>query len=57
MKIKSPIVTLLVGVLVAAVGLLNIASIVSLVFVVLGILIAVFVGKADGKAWFNRARY
>jgi hypothetical protein len=45
------------GALVAVVGLLNIASIVSLVFVVLGVLIAVFVGKADGKAWFNRARH
>ncbi|MFI9174018.1 hypothetical protein [Streptomyces lincolnensis] len=50
-------VTILVfGILTAVLGIYPF-TLVGIVHLVLGILIAVFAGNANGKAWFNRARY
>ncbi|GGK67603.1 hypothetical protein [Streptomyces flaveus] len=49
-------VTILVfGILTAVLGL--VFTIAGIVHIVLGILIAVYAGNANGKAWFNRPRY
>ncbi|MEU8028289.1 hypothetical protein [Streptomyces sp. NPDC049099] len=50
------ITTLVFGIITAILGLYPFV-IVGLVHTVLAILIACFVGGANGKAWFNRARY
>ncbi|MER6024857.1 hypothetical protein [Streptomyces sp. NPDC001851] len=50
------ITTLVFGIITAVLGLYPFV-IVGLVHTVLAILIACFVGGANGKAWFNRARY
>lgn len=50
------VTTLVFGIITAVLGLYPFV-IVGLVHLVLGILIACFVGGANGKAWFNRARY
>ncbi|MFE1962787.1 hypothetical protein [Streptomyces sp. NPDC059479] len=44
------------GVIVAILGVYPFVGF-GLIYTVLAILIAVFVGKADGAAWFNRPRY
>ncbi|MCD7443920.1 hypothetical protein K4B79_37645 [Streptomyces lincolnensis] len=50
-------VTILVfGIITAVLGIYPF-TLVGIVHLVLGILIAVFAGNANGKAWFNRARY
>ncbi|MEW2621076.1 hypothetical protein [Streptomyces sp. NPDC048106] len=51
------VTTLVFGILTAVLGVYPFVVIVGIVHIVLGILIACFVGGADGKAWFNRARY
>jgi hypothetical protein len=50
------VATLVFGIITAILGVFPFVLI-GLVHVVLGILIAVFVGNANGKAWFNRPRY
>ncbi|WEH15732.1 hypothetical protein [Streptomyces sp. VNUA24] len=50
------VATLVFGIITAILGVFPFVLI-GLVHVVLGILIAVFVGNAAGKAWFNRPRY
>ncbi|MEU0032548.1 MULTISPECIES: proline-rich domain-containing protein [unclassified Streptomyces] len=50
------ITTMVFGILTAILGIYPFI-IVGLAHTVLAILIAVFVGKADGEAWFNRPKY
>ncbi|MFI9807754.1 hypothetical protein ACIHEJ_25890 [Streptomyces sp. NPDC052301] len=50
------ITTLVFGIITAVLGLYPFV-VVGLVHTVLAILVACFVGGANGKAWFNRARY
>ncbi|MFC7307400.1 hypothetical protein ACFQVC_24630 [Streptomyces monticola] len=50
------ITTMVFGIITAILGIYPFI-IVGLVHTVLAILITVFVGKSDGNAWFNRARY
>lgn len=50
------ITTMVFGIITAVLGIYPFV-IVGLAHTVLAILIAVFVGKSDGGAWFNRARY
>ncbi|MDX2525679.1 hypothetical protein ACSCB1_17645 [Streptomyces europaeiscabiei] len=47
---------LVFGIITAILGIFPFL-VIGLVHLVLGILIAVFVGNANGKAWFNRPRY
>ncbi|MGW0331308.1 hypothetical protein ACWD0J_05395 [Streptomyces sp. NPDC003011] len=49
------VTTLVFGILTAVLAL--VFTIAGIVHLVLGILIAVFVGNSKGKAWFNRPRY
>ncbi|GLX52760.1 hypothetical protein Shyhy01_57100 [Streptomyces hygroscopicus subsp. hygroscopicus] len=51
------VTTLVFGILTAVLGVYPFLVVVGIFHIVLGILIATFVGGADGKAWFNRARY
>ncbi|CAK7281591.1 hypothetical protein [Streptomyces misionensis] len=51
------VTALVFGILSAVLGVYPFLVILGIVHIVLGILIACFVGGADGKAWFNRARY
>jgi len=50
------VAALVFGIITAVLGIYPFLLI-GLVHLVLGILIAVFVGNANGKAWFNRPRY
>lgn len=50
------VAALVFGVITAVLGIYPF-FLIGLVHLVLGILIAVFVGNANGKAWFNRPRY
>ncbi|MDX3516492.1 hypothetical protein [Streptomyces scabiei] len=50
------VATLVFGIITAILGVFPFL-VIGLVHLVLGILIAVFVGNANGKAWFNRPRY
>jgi hypothetical protein len=50
------VAALVFGIITAILGIFPFLLI-GLVHLVLGILIAVFVGNANGKAWFNRPRY
>ena len=54
---NSARVTILVFAIITAVLGIYPFVIVGLVHTVLAILVAVFVGNANGKAWFNRPRY
>lgn len=50
------VAALVFGIITAVLGVFPF-FLIGLVHLVLGILIAVFVGNANGKAWFNRPRY
>ncbi|WP_324789067.1 hypothetical protein [Streptomyces sp. H51] len=50
------VAAMIFGIITAVLGIYPFI-IVGLIHTVLGILIAVFVGNANGNAWFNRARY
>ncbi|EKX68006.1 hypothetical protein Sipo8835_43110 [Streptomyces ipomoeae] len=50
------VAALVFGIVTAVLGIYPFL-VIGLVHLVLGILIAVFVGNANGKAWFNRPRY
>ncbi|MFY4717647.1 hypothetical protein [Streptomyces sp. LaBMicrA B280] len=51
------VTTLVFGILTAVLGVYPFLVVVGIFHIVLGILIACFVGGADGKAWFGRPRY